>query len=150
MVTCPDSLPDYSLENEPDSLSDRKGSTILIVDDDEMLLNMMTAMLGFLGHQVLTANSGDEALSIYQKRGDHIDLVLLDIMMPKMTGDVLFDRLKAMDPQVKVICASGYCSQKIIEKMLAEGCHGYFPKPINFRDLAKNISRILKEGTVMS
>jgi two-component system, cell cycle sensor histidine kinase and response regulator CckA len=150
MVTCPDPLPDYPSASEPDSLSDRKGGTILIVDDDEMLLNVMTEMLGFLGHHVIRANSGDEALSIYQRGGDHIDLVVLDIMMPRMTGDVLFDRLKEMDPQVKVVCASGYCSRKIIEKMLAEGCYGYFPKPINFKDLAKHISRILKEDTVMS
>jgi CheY-like chemotaxis protein len=143
MMDCPHPQPDYTCD--PDSPSDRKTTTVLIVDDDEMLLAVMTEMLGFLGHQVVAADSGKKALTIYQKEGERIDLVLLDIMMPEMTGDVVFDRLKEMNPQVKVICLSGYCSKAVVQRMLAQGCCGYFPKPIDLKELACHIPRILQK-----
>jgi CheY-like chemotaxis protein len=146
MVTCPDCRLEYPYACEPDSQPAGKGRTILIVDDDEMLLDVVSQMLGFFGYRVLTAKTGKAALTIYRKRGDCIDLVLLDIMMPEMTGDVVFDRLKQIDPHVKVICVSGYCSQGIVQKMLTDGCCGYFPKPLSLSDLAGHISRILEEG----
>lgn len=122
-----------------------ESATILVVDDDEMALEVMAEMLRLLGYRVLTAERGRKALGIYKRRTGPIDLVLLDIMMPEMTGDIVFQELKAMDPDVKVICASGYCPPETIEKMLSDGCCGYFPKPVNLSELARHVHRVLKK-----
>ncbi|MFH0730734.1 MAG: response regulator [Pseudomonadota bacterium] len=120
-------------------------ATILLVDDDEMTLTVMSEMLHLLGYRVITAEIGRKAIDIYRKKMTQIDLVLLDIMMPEMTGDIVFQELKTMDPNVKVICASGYCAPETIEKMLSEGCRGYFPKPVNLTELSRHVRRVLKK-----
>jgi DNA-binding NtrC family response regulator len=120
-------------------------ATILVVDDDEMALTVMSEMLRLLGYQVITAEMGKKAIGIYRKKMAQIDLVLLDIMMPEMTGDIVFQELKMIDANVKVICASGYCAQETVEKMLAEGCQGYFPKPVNLTELSRHVRRVLKK-----
>ena len=111
-----------------------------------MILEVMSEMLIVIGHKVLTADSGRKALEIYQKNIDDIDLVLLDVVMPELTGDVVFKKLKQINPQVKVICASGYCSQKIIQQMMEEGCCGYFPKPLNLTELSRHVRRVLAKS----
>jgi two-component system, cell cycle sensor histidine kinase and response regulator CckA len=118
-------------------------ATILVVDDDEMALEVMSEMLRLLGYRVITAERGNKALDIYKKKMTWIDLVLLDIMMPEMTGDIVFQQLRTMDPDVKVICASGYCAPETVEKMLSAGCYGYFPKPVNLTELSRHVRRVL-------
>jgi len=118
-------------------------ATILVVDDDEMTREVLTEMLRLLGYGVITAERGKEALDIYREKMTQIDLVLLDIMMPEMTGDIVFQELKTIDRNVKVICASGYCAPETVEKMLSEGCCGYFPKPMNLTELSRNVRRVL-------
>jgi len=118
-------------------------ATILVVDDDEMALEVMSEMLRLLGYRVLTAERGKKALDIYKKKLHQIDLVLLDIMMPEMTGDIVFQELRALNPDVKVICASAYCAPETVEKMLSAGCHGYFPKPVNLTELSRHVRRVL-------
>jgi CheY-like chemotaxis protein len=124
-------------------LANEISATILVVDDDEMALEGMSEMLRLLGYRVITAERGKKAIDIYRKKMNRIDLVLLDIMMPEMTGDIVFQELKAMDPDVKVICASGYCAPETVEKMLSSGCHGYFPKPVNLAELSRHVRRVL-------
>lgn len=117
--------------------------TILLVDDDEMILDVMSEMLALAGYTVVTANSGSSALDTYRNRSTAIDLVLLDIIMPELNGDVVFEKLKQINPNIKVICLSGYCADHTVEKMLAGGCCGYFPKPINFTELSNQIHNII-------
>jgi two-component system, cell cycle sensor histidine kinase and response regulator CckA len=122
-----------------------KSATILVVDDDEMALEVMSEMLRLLGYRVMTAERGKIALNIFRKKMARIDLVLLDIMMPEMTGDIVFQELKMIDPNVKVICASGYCAPETVERMLSEGCYGYFPKPVNLTVLSRHVHRVLRK-----
>lgn len=133
---------------QPDSLLPQKAKgTILVVDDDEMILDVMSEMLGMLGYKVLTADNGLTAIDIYRRRSESVDLVLLDIIMPKLNGDEVFERLKLINPDIKVICASGYCAEKTIEKMMKGGCCGYFPKPVNFTELSKHVHKVMKKKT---
>jgi CheY-like chemotaxis protein len=118
-------------------------ATILVVDDDEMALNVMSEMLRILGYRVITADRGRKAIDLYRREMPRIDLVLLDIMMPEMTGDIVFEKLKIIDPEVKVICASGYCAPETVEKMFSEGCRGFFPKPVNLTELSRHVRSVL-------
>lgn len=125
------------------SITEKPHGTILLVDDDKMILDVMSEMLGLMGYQVITADNGLRALDTYRNRSTAIDLVLLDIIMPELNGDVVFEKLKQINPNIKVLCVSGYCADETIEKMLADGCCGYLPKPINFSELSDQIQDIL-------
>ena len=129
---------------EPLPITPNKTATLMVVDDDEMILEVMSEMLALLNYKVIRANNGKKALHIYKADIDAIDLIILDIMMPGLTGDMVFDRLKELNPDVKVICASGYCARKTIKKMLSGGLCGFFSKPINITELSRHVQKILK------
>ena len=90
-----------------DELVKGKG-TVLLVDDEEMVLEVGEELLTHLGYEVLLAENGQEALELYKKNQNEIDLVLLDMVMPVMGGGETFDRMKEIDTNVKVLLSSGY------------------------------------------
>ena len=118
--------------------------TILLVDDEKMVLEVGTEMLALLGFEVLNADNGAEALAIYQKGHDDIDMVILDLIMPKMNGGEVFDRLKKIDPDVKVLLSSGYSIDGQATEILNRGCSGFIQKPFSIQILSKRIKRILE------
>ena len=83
-------------------------ATILLVDDKEMALAVGQAMIARLGHDVLTAISGREAIEKYQENQDRIDLVILDVVMPEMDGADTYEKLRKINPDVKAILSTGY------------------------------------------
>jgi PAS domain S-box-containing protein len=120
--------------------------TVLVVDDQEIIRTVSKAMLEMIGYGVLKAESGEEGLAIFQENRDKIKLVLLDMIMPGMNGKETFHRLRAMDPRIPVILASGYSVGSDVDALLAEGCNGFIQKPFNVAKLAEKISQVLAPG----
>jgi PAS domain S-box-containing protein len=121
----------------------RSTDTVLLVDDQEMILGVGEEMLKVLGYEVFAAQGGEEALAIYREKGDKIDVVILDMIMPAMSGGETYDRLKAINPDVTVILSSGYSIDGQAAEIMARGCNGFIQKPFNIRDLSKKIREVL-------
>lgn len=123
-----------------------KGSeTLLFVDDEEMLSGVAEDLLGGLGYRVLIARSGKEAVEIYQKHKERIHLVLLDMIMPGMSGGEAYDRLKSIDPHVKTLLSSGYSMDGQARAILERGCDGFIQKLFKTRELSRKLREILDQ-----
>ncbi len=121
-----------------------KGSeTILIVDDEKVILDVNKPMLESLGYTVLTASSGREAIEVFDSDHALIDMVILDMIMPDMGGGAVFDHFKAVKPDVKVLLSTGYSINGQAEDILSRGCAGFIQKPFNISQLSKKIREIL-------
>jgi len=117
--------------------------TILLVDDEEMIADLGQRMLEKLGYRVLLADSGSKALKAYETNADVIDLVILDMIMPGMGGSEAFDKLKAMNPAVRVLLSSGYSLNGQASQIMKRGCDGFIQKPFSLEQISKKIRKIL-------
>ena len=118
--------------------------TILLVDDEEMIADIGKRMLEKLGYHVLLADSGKNALKVYEDHRDSIDLIVLDMIMPGMGGSETFDRLKAMEPSVRVLLSSGYSLNGQASLIMKRGCNGFIQKPFNIEQISIKIREILE------
>lgn len=121
----------------------RGSETILIVDDHETIWDFLIEALQRLGYSVLLAENGLDAVEIYRENPDEIDLVLLDMVMPKLGGHQTFYKIKAMDPDAKILLSSGYVSEEEVNDLLAQGAKGFLPKPHRIAVMAAEIRKIL-------
>ena len=117
--------------------------TVLIVDDQDMILTVARDMLKALGYHVFTAQGGKEALAIYSEKKDGIDVVILDMIMPSMSGGETFDKLRAINPHVKVVLSSGYSINGQATEIMQRGCNGFIQKPFNIKELSQKIREVL-------
>ncbi|GAG11932.1 unnamed protein product, partial [marine sediment metagenome] len=117
--------------------------TVLLVDDEDMIIDVGEQMLKTLGYNVLTAGSGKEAIELYKKNRDKIDMVLLDMIMPGVGGGETYDRMKEINPRVKVLLSSGYTIDGQATEILERGCNGFIQKPFNMKRLSQGIREIL-------
>lgn len=117
--------------------------TILLVDDEDIIIKVDRKLLKQMGYKVLIAKNGVTALKIFTARHPYIDLVLLDIVMPDMNGDMVFEQMKKAKPDVKVLVSSGYSIDWQARKMLEDGCNGFIQKPFKMKQLAFQIREIL-------
>jgi two-component system cell cycle sensor histidine kinase/response regulator CckA len=131
-------------EKEPIEVAVKGSGTVLLVDDEELVVKIGKRMLEALGYKVVPAKSGDEALKIYSHLPEGIDLVILDLIMPHMHGGEVFDRMKEINPQAKVLLSSGYSLSGQAEKIMERGCDGFIQKPFNTVQLSKKIREILE------
>jgi PAS domain S-box-containing protein len=121
-----------------------KGSeTVLLVDDEDMIIDVGKPILEQMGYNVLTATGGKEALDIYEKNKQEIGIVVLDMIMPGMGGGDTYDRLKELNPDIKVLLSSGYSINGQATKILERGCDGFIQKPFNVMGLSRKIRGIL-------
>jgi len=118
--------------------------TILLIDDEKMILDVGCELLEELGYTVLSALSGREALEIFQKNSNKIDLVIMDMIMPGMGGGETFDHLRNINPDIKVLLSSGYSVDGQATKILRRGCNGFIQKPFNLNQLAEKIGKIME------
>ncbi|MFZ0131321.1 MAG: response regulator, partial [Desulfobacterales bacterium] len=118
--------------------------TVLLIDDEEVVLDVGIRMLQHFGYDVLSAANGHEAIEIYTGNKEKIDLVLLDMVMPDMGGRVVYDRLKQCNPNVKVLLSSGYSLSGEAAEIMRSGCNGFIQKPFNIKELATQINQILQ------
>ena len=121
----------------------RGTETILLVDDEDMIIQVGQDMIESLGYEILTAKNGKEAVEIYEKNIEKIDMVILDIIMPVMDGGETYDKLKEINPDIKVLLSSGYGINGQATEILDRGCNGFIQKPFNMRALSKKIRDIL-------
>ena len=119
--------------------------TILLVDDEELIIKVGQQMLEKLGYRVLVARNGQEALELYRNRTQPIDLVILDMIMPGMGGGQTFDMLKTIDPAVKVVLSSGYSLNGQAKEILCRGCLGFIQKPFSIGELALKLKEIFSK-----
>jgi PAS domain S-box-containing protein len=134
------------VDAEPDTLEEEVLSgneTILLVDDEQMIIEVGREILKTLGYKVLTAVSGKEAVDIYAKQLRDIDLVILDMIMPGLSGGETYDRLRSLDADAKVLLCSGYSLSGQANEILDRGCDGFIQKPFKLRELSLKLREIL-------
>ena len=120
---------------------------ILIVDDEPLVRDVGKVVLERNGFRILTADSGEEALDLYRRRADEIDLILLDYTMPRMNGVQVLQELLRIDPEVFVVFSSGYSMDHDVDQLLAAGARGFVPKPYHPVDLVRTIRETLARRT---
>ena len=120
--------------------------TILLIDDEKMVLEVGSEMLKRLGYEVLTASGGRAGIETYRSNRDCIHLVVLDMIMPDLGGSETFDGLLDIDPNVKVLLSSGYSLVGQAREIMEKGCRGFIQKPFGIHDLAEKIRKILDGG----
>ncbi len=118
-------------------------ATVLVADDEEDVRAMLRAMLESFGYRVLEARDGKEAVDLYRERAGGIDLVLLDMMMPRMTGEEAFAEMRRISPSARAILASGYNDRGRIADVVASGFSGFLQKPFRRRELGQKVSEAL-------
>ncbi len=117
--------------------------TILIVDDEDMIIDVGQALLKRMGYQVITAKSGEEALEVVHRIGPSIDLVILDMIMPGMDGGRTFDGIRETCPEIPIMLASGYAINGQAQKIMNRGCNGFIQKPFSVSELSQKVRQVL-------
>jgi PAS domain S-box-containing protein len=121
----------------------RGSGTLLVVDDEDLVLHVAANMLEKLGYTVLKARNGTEAVHVFDAHKNQIKLVVLDIIMPDMGGGEVYDKIKTINPDVKVLLASGYSVDGQAIELLERGCDGFMQKPFTMEELSGKIEQIL-------
>ncbi len=122
--------------------------TILLVDDEKIIIDVSCVLLKALGYEVISAMSGQEAIEIIKDKQDRVDMVILDMMMPDMEGGETLVRLKEIKPELKILLSSGYSMEDGAEEFLKRGCDGFIQKPYDMNHLSKKIEEILEMRAV--
>ncbi len=115
---------------------------ILIIDDDYPVRGVLQLTLEHLGYKVSVASSGLDGLGKYKMPGD-FDLVLLDMVMPHMSGEEVYGKLRQVDPNARVVLISGYTTEASIKNVLSNGGKGFIAKPFTIEVLAKTVREVL-------
>ncbi len=130
-------------EKKPQDEAMRGSETVLFVDDEEMIAEVVEDWLERLGYTALVAQNGKEAVRMYEENKDRIDIVVLDMIMPDMGGGETFVRIKEINPDVKVLLSSGYSIDGKATEILNQGCNGFIQKPFKIKELSKKLRDIL-------
>ncbi len=117
--------------------------TILVVDDEPINVSVMLEMLEMLHYRVLPAGSGQEAIAVYMEKRAEIDLVIMDMIMPGISGGRTFDILREINPDVAVILASGYSVEGEARMIINRGCRGFIQKPFHLQELSRKVREAL-------
>lgn len=120
-------------------------NTILLVDDEEMVLDIGVQMLKRLGYNVIKAESGTDAIGIFQKNRETIDIVILDIVMPDLGGGETVNAIKEINPNVKIVLSSGYGRDSKTNEIL-QRCHGFIQKPFSMKQLSETIAGLVEQN----
>jgi len=118
-------------------------ATILVVDDEENVRDLIEDQLKLLGYKVILASEGQEAIKIYKERHREIDLILLDMIMPQLSGKETFFKLKKINPELKVLLVSGFSQDVKATEVLRQGAIGFIQKPFKIQDLSEIINKKL-------
>jgi signal transduction histidine kinase/CheY-like chemotaxis protein len=124
-------------------LADAGTGTVLLADDEEVVRRSTRRLLKQLGFEVITAADGEEAVHLYEKHKGEILFVLLDLIMPRMGGEAAFEELKRIDPDVRVLIASGYTDESRARQLTNLGAKGFLPKPFDHEALQAAILKVL-------
>jgi CheY-like chemotaxis protein len=117
--------------------------TLLLVDDEEMIIDVCKKLLEKVGYTVLVARDHREAVDLYKSHKSRIKLVILDLIMPGISGKETYEDLKRLNPDVKILLSSGYSIDDQAKELLDLGCDGFIQKPFNIKDLSRKIKEII-------
>ena len=117
--------------------------TILLVDDEDYILEVGRLMLEGLGYTILTADCGRAGMEMFEANQAKIDLVILDMIMPDVGGSEVFDHIRSLRPNAKILLASGYNMDFQASSLLGQGCNGFIQKPFNIKTFSTKIREIL-------
>lgn len=121
---------------------------ILLVDDEEVVLDVGRDLLEIMGYRVFSAADGHDALEVYKKNKEEIDIVILDMVMPGMSGDKVYDELKKINSDIKILLSTGYSSDGQASELLRRGYNGFIQKPFSMRKLSIKIKEILEKAAM--
>lgn len=122
----------------------QKESTILLVDDEPMILEVSAEILRILGYKVLTAENGEDALNLYNTAQEDIDLVILDMIMPGMSGSEVVNRMREIRSDVKILLISGRKINEETKDVMNAGYNGFIQKPFSINTLSATVREILE------
>ncbi len=117
--------------------------TILLVDDERMILDLGKSLLEKLGYQVEVADSGENAVVLFSKNQGRIDLVMLDMIMPGLGGQKTYEKLKTLDPDIPVLLVSGYNQDAAVKSLMVDGRNGFIQKPFGINTLSQKLREVL-------
>jgi len=126
-----------------DELPRGRSETILIAEDDEVLRKLVDSVLGEFGYIVILAEDGDDAIEKFKSRKDDIRLVILDMLMPGKNGKEVYDAIKALNPDIRVLFASGYAADILDTKEMLNAQFDFVMKPLSPIDLLHKVREIL-------
>ena len=144
-IYLPASNKDAVLETQEAQQILKGTETILLVDDERTVLEVNNEILDSLGYNVIIAGNGHDALALYLENIERIQLVILDLIMPGMSGGETFDRLKQVNSEVLVLLSSGYGMNQQVQQILDRGCRGFIQKPFNISHLSKKMREVLNK-----
>gem|GEM_PF-2469518 len=133
-----------SVEVKTEEIRNGNKETILIVEDEEILCTLLEEVLTSKGYIVLRANDGSEALTIYKERRADIDAVIMDMGLPKLSGQALFLHVKQLQPNEKIILASGYLEEELKNNLFELGAKAYLQKPYKPNEILQAVQKVLQ------
>ncbi len=132
-------------QEEAAGVAEGAGELILVVDDEEPLCNLLRDVLTRRGYRVLVARSGEEAVELYQQWRDEVDLVILDMIMPGMSGQETLEAILSLNPKARVLLTSGYTQEGAAGEALRKGAKGFLQKPYLITDLTAKVREVLEQ-----
>ena len=118
--------------------------TILVIDDEKIIGETTTLLLNHLGYKTILTNNGLSGLNIFSEKKNEIELIILDMIMPDVSGGETFDKLREINPNIKVILSSGYSIEDGATEIINRGCNGFIQKPYRMGELSTKIKEILE------
>ncbi len=131
------------LSHSSSSLPD--GGLVLLIDDEEVIREIGCEMLSSLGMPCVVAENGEEGIALYEKNRDKIILVILDVELPGISGEKVYDTLRRMNPDLKIILASGYGKEYLEARFFKRKLDNFMPKPFQLNKLTTTINQLLAE-----
>ncbi|MCG6536528.1 MAG: response regulator, partial [Syntrophales bacterium LBB04] len=124
--------------------------TILLIDDEDLVMEVGEKFLKVMGYRVLKASEGEEAVETYRNHQEEVDLIILDLIMPKMEGGEVFKRLRKISPEVKILLSSGYSLDAKVSQIIKQGACGFIQKPFDMEQLSQSIRAIFDDEKKMA
>ncbi len=136
---------DVSEQSASEAVRKGRGERVLVIDDEDAVRNVLGLSLSHLGYEVETASSGREGLELFQASDGEICLVVLDLLMPGLSGEDVFYRLQEIDPSVKVLIVSGFSSEHVVQRILRDGARDFIQKPFSIEVLSEKVRGCLND-----
>ena len=118
----------------------------MIIEDEKDVMTVSRAMVKRIGYTVLEAKTGKEAVDIARDFEGGIDLAMLDIALPDIQGERVFELIREIRPDIKVVICSGYAIEGPVQKILNAGAQGFIQKPYKFKELSEKLKEVLEGG----
>ena len=133
-------------KTKPNQKTNSMPKKILVIDDEEIVRDIAAEILNSLGYDVVTAVDGEEEVRMYQEEGGNFDLVVIDMVMPKLGGRDCFRELKKINPDVRAILSTGYGINGKAQEILDEGVMGFIQKPYSIDEFGRIVGQVISKS----